>query len=469
MPVIFISYRREDSAGYAGRMHEELEGRLGASQVFRDADTLRAGQDFEQAIRQRLEHCQACVVLIGPNWVKSSTSTGQRRLDQPGDYVCMEIAAALARPGVLVIPVLVGGAMMPAASELPEVIRPLRRRQAITVRDEAWESDMDRLAAALRPPGFPLPSPPALMGALPRRWQAWAAFAVVAVAALFVAIIVFRPGGSQVGSSPLDDTATTAATNQSFEGATYAIDAPGTGAEVALEDLIYVVVSGSVQRRGDGQRVWLRIRVSNEGFYGANFWDDSFRLVVNGQSFAPNGGLNEILERRSIKQGVIRFDVPSHTTAAVLRVTLRGQSGDIPLDLSGNGGPPKHDESDPRDALSHAVFSSIVKDEIHLLDANEVSTAILRIGRRAFVNTQRITVVVRWTNTSRYASATGDLILRLAAGGEVLAPMRLPAEVVAPASTYVGDVVFDVPPGIRTATLRASLRTAETEQHLTLH
>jgi hypothetical protein len=467
MPAIFISYRREDSAGYAGRMHEELEGRLGAGQVFRDADTLRAGQDFEQAIRRRLEHCHACVVLIGPNWAKSSTETGERRLHQPGDYVCMEIAAALARPDVLIIPVLVGGATMPAAADLPEVIRPLRRRQAITVRDEAWEADMDRLAAALRPAGHPLPAPVMLAQAV-SRWRAWAAYAVIAGAALLVATIV-RPGANGGGSSPADGAATTAATNQSPDGATYAIDAPGTGTEVALEDLIYLVVSGSVQRRGDGQRVWLRMRASNEGFYGANFWDDSFRLVVNGQSIAPNGGLNEILERRSIKQGVIRFDVPSLTTKAALRVSLRGRSGDIPLDLSGNGGPPKHEESDPRDALSHAVFSGILKDETALLDANDVSTAILRIGRRAFVNTQRITVVVRWTNTSRYAAGTGDLILRLAAGGEVLAPMRFPSEVVAPESTYVGDVVFDVPPGIRTATLKASLRAAGTERQLTLY
>ena len=95
--------------------------------------------------------------------------------------------------------------------------------------------------------------------------------------------------------------------------------------------------------------------------------------------------------------------------------------------------------------------------------------AILRIGRRAFVNTQRITVVVRWTNTGRYAVATGDLILRLRHGGEVAAPVRSPSEVVAPESTYVGDVVFGVPPTVRTATLSAELREARTERKLTLH
>jgi len=470
MPAIFISYRREDSAGYAGRMHEELAGRLGQEQVFRDADTLRAGQDFEQAIHQRLQDCQACLVLIGPNWVTSQTAAGERRLHQPGDYVCMEIAAALARPDVLVVPVLVGGATMPAAADLPETIRALRRRQAMSVRDEAWEADMDRLAAPLRQTVGAAPAPPvATAPSGTRRTRSrYALGAAIAVALLVVAAGVYwrgRDGTTTPGSSGVP----AGATNQSPDGATYAIDGPSTGSEISLGDLIYVVLSGSVQRRGDSQRVWLRIRGSNEGFYNANFWDDSFRLVVAGQSIAPNGGLNEQLERRSILQGVIRFDVPSLRTAATLRIANQGKSGEVALDLSGNGGPPKHEEPDPRDALSHAVLSGIVTSETPLLDSGDLSTAILRIGRRAFVNTQRITVVVRWTNTGRYAVATGDLILRLRHGGEVAAPVRSPSEVVAPESTYVGDVVFGVPPTVRTATLSAELREARTERKLTLH
>ena len=94
MPAIFISYRREDSAGYAGRMHEELASRLGSDQVFRDADTLRAGQDFEDAIRQRLNDCQTCLVLIGPNWVKSQTATGERRTVSAGDVLLLPFADA---------------------------------------------------------------------------------------------------------------------------------------------------------------------------------------------------------------------------------------------------------------------------------------------------------------------------------------------------------------------------------------
>jgi hypothetical protein len=469
MPAIFISYRREDTAGYAGRIHEELEGRLGPEQVFRDVDTLRAGQDFEQAIRERLQHCQACLVLIGPHWLRSQTEAGVRRLDQPGDYVSMEIAAALARPGVLVIPVLVGGAKMPASADLPEVIRPLARRHAMTVRDETWEADMDRLAAAVRPSADPASARPVASsapGGLPRRSRP-ALVAVAAAVVLLVAAAGFFWRGSN-GTESSTNQSPQSPTNQSPDGATFAIDVPSTGSEVSLGDLIYVVVSGSVQRRGESQRVWLRIRGSNEGFSGANFWDDSFRLVVAGQSIAPNGGLNEVLPHRTILQGVIRFDVPSLSTAAVLRMTSQGKSGEVPLDLSGNGGPPKHDERDPRDGLSHAVLSSVVAKETPLLAVDDVSTAILRIGRRAFVNSQRITVVVKWTNAGRYAAGTGDLVLRLASGGEVIAPVRSPSEVVAGQSTYVGDIVFDVPAETRMAVLRASLRDGKTEQPLTL-
>jgi hypothetical protein len=95
--------------------------------VFRDVDALRPGQDFVEAIADRLGTCRACLVLIGRDWLNAADPSGRRRLDQEGDYVRQEIAAALARPDVAVIPVLVEGAAMPAAESLPESIRPLAR------------------------------------------------------------------------------------------------------------------------------------------------------------------------------------------------------------------------------------------------------------------------------------------------------------------------------------------------------
>ena len=483
--AIFISYRREDSAGYAGRLHEELAERFSAAEVFRDVDTLRAGQDFDEAIRRRLEQCGTCVVMIGPGWLHAHNAAGQRRLGSPCDYVTMEIAAALAKPGVTVVPVLVGGATMPSPDDLPEVLRPLARRHAFTAREETWEADMDRLAALL----------PRSSGAASSRSSADGRVSRYSVPAVVLLLVVLlgagivgwrtwgaagtdghdgdRSNAERSSSSASDGGPGSADTTSSAGGAAtdapaYAIDVPPGMGEVAHGDLIYAVVAGSVQRRGSGMRVWLRIRASNEGFGNANFWDDSFRLIAGGQTIAPGSGLNEVLERRSIRQGVIRFDLPTVQRTATLRIIDRDRSGDLPLDLSGNGSPPKHDEQDPRDALSHAVLTWVVRDEFPLIDGDGVTTAVLRVSRRAFVNTQRITMVVKWTNTGRYAIATGDLLVRLAVSGEVLAPFKMPSEVVEPGSTYIGDIVFDVPPSLAKATLRATLRETVKEQELTL-
>ena len=469
MSSIFISYRREDSAGYAGRLHEELEGRLGAGEVFRDVDTLQAGQDFDAAIRQRLQQCRACVVMIGPGWLQSRTASGQRRLYQPNDYVALEIAAALTRPDVVVIPVLVGGASMPAADDLPEALRPLSRRHALTVRDETWEADMDRLAAIVQTAvgspmrqrggagaAAPVTSGPRVASRPAARRLALPGLIVVAVA--IAALLFFtRDGGD-------DDAAAVAVS----EGPAVAIDVPGAGSEISHGDLIYTVLAGSVQRRGSSMRVWLRVRASNEGFGDANLWDDSFRLIVDGQTVRASGGLNDILERRSIRQVVVRFDVPVVSSAARLQVSHQQQSAELPLDLSGNGGPPKHDDADPRDAASHAVFTAVLRNEVPLLSSGEITTTVMRATRRAFVNKQRVTLVVKWTNNGRYDIATGDLTLRLAFNGEVQAPVKMPSEVVAGGATWIGDVVFDVPPDLRSATLRSTLGEARSEQGLPL-
>jgi hypothetical protein len=244
MPAVFISYRREDSAGYAGRLHEELEERLGAQQVFRDVDTLRAGEDFEDAIRQRLSRSAACVVMIGPGWIKSQTTTGQRRLDQPGDYVVMEIAAALARPDVIVIPVLVGGAAMPGAGELPDAIKGLARRHAFTARDETWEADMDRLAATIaqddgtgRAPAHNYETPPGQTGPGLRTGRArYALVSLITAGAMILALgWLFRLASPATSPPGAGDTT---ATGPSSEGPAYAIDMPSSGAVLAHRDLV---------------------------------------------------------------------------------------------------------------------------------------------------------------------------------------------------------------------------------------
>jgi len=149
MARLFVSYRREDSAGFAGRLTDALESIYGEGSVFRDVDDIPPGEDFAQVIQRGLDQVAAVLVVIGPGWLESS-SAGQRRLDHEDDFVRREIEGALALRKPL-LPVLVGGATMPAAEALPAPIRPLAARQALALRDASWRSDIGALQAALQP------------------------------------------------------------------------------------------------------------------------------------------------------------------------------------------------------------------------------------------------------------------------------------------------------------------------------
>lgn len=145
---LFLSYRRDDTAGFAGRLADALEAAFGPGSVFRDVDDIRPGEDFVQAIESHLGEVGAVLVVIGPRWLAAGAD-GRRRLDDPGDFVRQEIQAALGS-GKPLIPLLVGGAAMPAEADLPDVIAGLARRQAEVLSDSGWRGDVERLVANLR-------------------------------------------------------------------------------------------------------------------------------------------------------------------------------------------------------------------------------------------------------------------------------------------------------------------------------
>lgn len=147
MGTIFISYRRGDSAGHTGRLFDALTDRFGKDSVFRDIEDLEPGIDFVEALDQALVKCDTLLVIIGDEWASVAGSKG-RRLDQPDDFVRMEVAKALER-NVRVIPVLVAGATMPDVGKLPEDLRALARRNAIELSDTRWEYDVGRLGDTL--------------------------------------------------------------------------------------------------------------------------------------------------------------------------------------------------------------------------------------------------------------------------------------------------------------------------------
>ena len=145
---IFISYRRDDTAGRAGRLFDLLATRFGARNVFQDVTAIEPGTDFTQRVDEAIAQCDATLVVIGSDWLSMSGPDGTRRLDEPDDYVRREVGAALAA-GVRVVPVLVDHAELPTPEDLPEALRPLAQRQAVTLRDATWHQDVDALVRRL--------------------------------------------------------------------------------------------------------------------------------------------------------------------------------------------------------------------------------------------------------------------------------------------------------------------------------
>ena len=137
MAGIFISYRRDDAGGHAGRLYDRLVEQFGEETVFRDIDSLRPGTDFVSHLEASVERADVVLALIGRDWVSARDATGSQRLMQHDDYVRLELATAL-REDVPVIPVLIRGTSMPRADELPDEIRQLTRRTAFELPDQHW-------------------------------------------------------------------------------------------------------------------------------------------------------------------------------------------------------------------------------------------------------------------------------------------------------------------------------------------
>jgi hypothetical protein len=146
---IFISYRREESRWSARSLHDRLSMHFDRNQIFMDIEAIALGEDFVKAIETTVAKCDVLIAVIGANWLTSKDRQGVRRLDNPGDFVRMEIATALSRD-IRVIPVLVDGALMPFATELPDDLKPLVRRNALQISDTSFDGDCQRLIATIR-------------------------------------------------------------------------------------------------------------------------------------------------------------------------------------------------------------------------------------------------------------------------------------------------------------------------------
>jgi formylglycine-generating enzyme required for sulfatase activity len=153
---VFISYRRDDIAGHAGRVYDRLEREFGRDLLFMDVDAIPLGVNFVRVLEDEVAKCDVLLAIIGPGWLGAPDEVGNRRLDNPHDFIRVEIAAALKRD-IPVIPILIDGTRVPKADQLPHDLKDLAVRNGLDVRHASFHNDMDRLIRALRG-GEPAPA-----------------------------------------------------------------------------------------------------------------------------------------------------------------------------------------------------------------------------------------------------------------------------------------------------------------------
>jgi hypothetical protein len=194
---VFICYRREETAPYAGRIYDAMVARFGVENVFMDLD-LDPGVDFVDRITKVVSSCVALIVVIGPRWTQLQNEDGGRRIADPDDFVRLEVESGLDRDDVLLVPALVGGARMPRREELPPELRTLARRNALELSEGRWRYDVGRLLGLLdellpddtesdraaKPTPTPEPETPAL------GWRLALEGALIAAVSAFVARVL---------------------------------------------------------------------------------------------------------------------------------------------------------------------------------------------------------------------------------------------------------------------------------------
>jgi Tol biopolymer transport system component len=242
---IFISYRRSDNPDATGRIYDRLVAEFGKAKVFKDIDSIPLGMDFRGHLNEIVGGCAAVLAIIGPSWVDTRSNAGQRRLEDPDDFVRIELEAALAR-GIPVVPVLVGNATMPGVAQLPASLAELAYRQSIQVRpDPDFPNDATRLVSALQvilDPDAPLRKPPSGAKAEPGGPLKWM---IAFAAATLVAAALAIPALMHLRETPPPETRVDIVTPATDDPGSFALSPDG-------RQIAYVA-------EGDGaQRLWLR-------------------------------------------------------------------------------------------------------------------------------------------------------------------------------------------------------------------
>lgn len=486
MSSIFISYRRDDASGQAGRLFDRLTARFGADAVFMDVSDLQPGQDFVSEIARALRTTDVLLAVIGPQWAGAVGDAGRRRLDDPDDFVRREVETALRR-GARTIPVLVRGARMPGAAALPESLRPLARLQAIELSDNRWESDVRALIAALGPAapdakGALLQAEPedgaqgrAAASARQRKWNmARLASAVVGVVVVASVLWFWRESKSTKVETPSSVAAAVdgerdarrrnAELPQPSSGAGMLPASPARSVALALPDTTEVrfrSVAGEVvyrilairaePRDADSVDLAFLVRMYNHGSAGQNFWDSSFGLSAGARRLEPASSLNLVVSGHAAREGEVHFTVPASLENARLEIAhLQADRTSIPIDL-------RVHEPIPADGSTDAFGRPRpvrVVDVVRPLPAPLPAGQRVRVGRstfevvsadieRATVERAELRVTVRCTVTpDAYGMNFWSDSVRLVADGVSRAPENDVNEVVSGGASKEATFVF---------------------------
>ena len=303
MGAVFISYRRGDSEGQARALFNDLSDVVGRKSVFMDVDSIALGRDFREVLQERLASCDLMLALIGPGWLQAKDSAGNRRLDNPGDYVRQEIATALKR-NIPVTPVLLQGARVPDQADLPEDLRDLAYRNAFELSHNRWESDVREMLTRLElraDAGAPAPT---------RRWRWVVAGGVLSVLLVAAALVV---GGW------LDFTRAEPPSAQESSAPSKARD-PEDRPEGASMELTYPV---------GGTRVFLNIDVGVAQIGRSEIKVDDKVVPVGGTQPYDLGPAASLAGKR-LEVATIVTDVNTMTNKIAVRYRLSGGPNELP-------------------------------------------------------------------------------------------------------------------------------------------
>ena len=367
MPAIFISYRRGDAEGEAGRLFDDLTAQFGAKAIFMDVMDIKPGRDFRKVIDENVSSCGVLLAMIGKGWINARDDAGRRRLDDPQDFVRLETASALKRD-IPVIPVLVHGASMPLAEQLPEELKELAYRNAVELTHARWESDVqvlikglsgdvgglprgaNALKAGLSAASWGMRATGPAASTQPVRTSRSAIFAALMVVMLVTVGIVaaYILLSSRVGRKPsaVDRASPPARPEAGYPRSLSA------GAEIKAGvgthwEVVYQILAAQLDRQAEGElSLRFSIRMTNSHREPCLVGRDQFRLLVDGVPRAPikarfpNPALDNqavIVEGYSAQEGDVIFVVPDTAQSVDFLVVnqqgLPGETYKVPVNL----------------------------------------------------------------------------------------------------------------------------------------